>query len=68
MNNLENKEIELLADFDDVLTVAEMKQVLKIGRNKCYYLLSTGTIPSKRIGRNYRIPKINIINYLKNAQ
>lgn len=39
MNNLEFKEIELLADFDDVLTVAEMRQALKIGRNKCYKLL-----------------------------
>lgn len=67
MNNLENKEIELLADFDDVLTVTEMRQALKIGRNKCYNLLTTGTIPSKRIGRDYRIPKINIINYLQNA-
>ncbi len=65
---MNNKEIELLADFDDVLTVAEMRQVLKIGRNKCYYLLSTGTIPSRKIGRDYRIPKINIINYLQNAQ
>lgn len=30
MNNLENKEIELLADFDDVLTVADLREILKI--------------------------------------
>lgn len=68
MNNLEIKEIELLADYDDVLTVSEMRQALKIGRNKSYELLNTGTIPSRKVGRNYRIPKINIINYLQNAQ
>lgn len=30
MNNLENKEIELLTDFDDVLTVADLRKILKI--------------------------------------
>lgn len=68
MNKLEIKEIEMLKDFDDILTFREFKEVLKIGRNKAYELLQKNIIPSIRIGKSYRIPKINIINYLQNQK
>lgn len=65
MEKLEIKEIEILQNFDDILTFKEFKTALKIGRNKAYKLLQDGTIPCKRIGIEYRIPKANVINYLK---
>ena len=61
-------EFELLKNFDDVLTFKELQSVLKIGRNKCYELLQNEIIPSIRIGKNYRIPKINVIKYLQNQK
>lgn len=65
MKKIENKEIEMLEKFDDVLTVQEIRQILKIGKNYCYNLLKSGSISSIRIGKSYRVPKINLINYLK---
>ncbi len=62
------KDIEILKDFDDVLTFVEFRQALKIGRNKAYELLQNNIIPSIRIGKSYRIPKINVINYLQNQK
>lgn len=62
------KDIEILKDFDDVLTFVELRQVLKIGRNKAYELLQNNIISSIRIGKSYRIPKINVINYLQNQK
>lgn len=68
MEKLEIKETEILRDFDDVLTFKELRQVLKIGRNKAYELLQNNIISSIRIGKSYRIPKINVINYLQNQK
>lgn len=68
MEKLEIKETEILRNFDDVLTSVEFRQVLKIGRNKAYELLQNNIIPSIKIGKSYRIPKINVINYLQNQK
>ena len=68
MSKLEIKKTEILKDFDDVLTFKEFKQVLKLGRNKAYELLQNNIISSIRIGKSYRIPKINVINYLQNQK
>lgn len=57
-----------LENYDDILTFKELKEVLKIGKNKCYELLNQNVIPSLRIGNAYRIPKINVINYLQNQK
>ena len=66
MSKLETVHIELLNKYDDVLTVEELKQVLKIGRNKAYELVNTQVIKSIKVGTHYRIPKISIVNYLQN--
>lgn len=68
MENLQINKIEILKDFDDILTFKELRQVLKIGRNKAYELLQNNIISSIRIGKSYRIPKINVINYLQNQK
>ena len=68
MEKLEIKETEILRNFDDVLTSVEFRKILKIGRNKAYELLQNNIIPSIKIGKSYRIPKINVINYLQNQK
>ncbi len=51
--------------YKDVVTVKEMCRMLGIGLNTAYALLQTGKIKSVKIGRQYRIPKRNIIDFLK---
>jgi excisionase family DNA binding protein len=53
-------------DYGDILTVDELMEVLKIGRNTAYSLLNSGKIKSVRIGRTHRIPRENVINYIIN--
>ncbi len=67
MGNNENKEYysELFKDYPGVVRVYQLKEMLpKTGKNKIYKLLKDKKIHSKRIGRDYYIPKVSIINYL----
>lgn len=54
----------MLDQYEDVLTVAQLQEILNIGRNTAYALLSTGAIPSIRIGKKWRIPRDAVIHYL----
>lgn len=51
-------------DYDDILTVEELMEVLKIGKNTAYRLLNTGQIKSIKFGRTHRIPKSNVLDYI----
>ena len=55
----------LFKEYPDVVDVKTLKEMLpKMGKNKIYKLLQNKKIFSKRIGKNYYIPKISIIKYL----
>lgn len=54
-----------LADYPDVLTPTECMTILSIGRNAIYTLLQNDIIKSVKIGKQYRIPKSSLENYLK---
>jgi excisionase family DNA binding protein len=54
----------MLEQYEDVLTVTELQEILGIGRNKVYSLLQSGAIPSIRIGKKWRVPKAAILHYL----
>ena len=53
-------------DYPDVVTVKEMQEMLRIGRNAAYTLVNSGKIPSVRIGVSYLIAKKNIEKFLSN--
>lgn len=48
----------------DVVTVKELSKILRIGINGAYDLVRTGAIQSIRVGRQYRIPRQAILDYL----
>lgn len=54
----------MFRNFPDVLTVQELGNLLGISKKTSYKLLKQGCIPCLKVGREYRIPKINVINYL----
>lgn len=55
----------LFKDYPDIIKVETLKEMLpKTGKNKIYKLLQDKEIFSKRIGRDYYIPKISVIKYL----
>lgn len=51
-------------DFDDILTIDELAELLKIGKNTTYRLINSGQIKSIRIGKTHRIPKESVNQYI----
>lgn len=54
----------MFSNYDDVVSVNDLMEILDIGRNQAYNLLQTGEIKSFKVGRNYKIPKVCIRNYI----
>lgn len=55
----------MLDNWDDFLTVEELCELLKIGRNAAYALLGSGQIRAFRNGRVWRIPKQAVIEFIR---
>ena len=55
----------IFSDFSDILTVSELAQMLRIGRNNAYELVRAGIIPSIKIGRQIRISKQAVCEYIR---
>lgn len=51
--------------YDDILTVNEVMEVMKIGKNLAYEMLKRGDIKAIRIKNCWRIPKTSLINYIE---
>ena len=54
----------IFTEYNNIVTVEELMQMLNIGKNKAYQLLQSGKIKYKRVGRVYMIPKQYVIDFL----
>ncbi len=54
----------MFRDYPDALTPGQVREMLGIGQRLTYTLLRDGEIPSVRMGRLYRVPKVAVIDYL----
>lgn len=52
------------ADYPDIVTVKQLRQMLAIGHNQALDLVHSGEIKSFRIGRMIKIPKNSVIDYI----
>lgn len=63
---------ELFQNYPDIVSVEDMRIMLggkdkKLGKTTAYKLLKDNKIRNvKKVGREYRIPKVSITNYLLN--
>jgi len=55
----------MFRNYPDVVNVEQMSKMLNVGKNTAYNLVTQNVIRSVKIGRVHKIPKINIIRYLK---
>ena len=53
-------------EYDDVITIDELCEMLKIGKNSAYKLLQSGKIKSFKNGRVWRICKQSVQDFLIN--
>ena len=55
----------MLEQFPDILTVKDLQDILSVGRNKAYAILHSGELQYITIGRQIRIPKKYLLDYLQ---
>ena len=66
MRKTELKELYkmMFPDYPDIVTVAQLQQMLGESRHLAYDLINNGYISGVKIGNAFKIPKVNVINYV----
>lgn len=67
--NMNKEEINALyklmfAEYPEIVTPNDIKEMLNISKRHVYRLLADGEIKGRKLGNMYRIPKVNVINYV----
>ena len=61
---------EIFRKYPDVVDVPQLCEMLggsrPVSKKTAYRMLNAGKIKAFRIGRSYRIPKVNVIRFLQN--
>lgn len=55
---------QMFAKYPDVVSITQLSQMLHISEKLAYRLIRENQIAHLKIGRTYKIPKINVIQYL----
>ncbi len=51
-------------NYDDMVTIDELCEMLAVGRNTAYGLLKAGAIKAFKIGRIWKIPRDAVSEYV----
>lgn len=54
----------MLENYNDILTIQDLCELLMIGRNYAYKLLESRQIKGFRIGRTWKIPKTALEEFI----
>jgi excisionase family DNA binding protein len=52
----------------DVMTVAEVASLLRVSKMTVYRLVQAGEIASLRVGHSFRLPRTDVVQYLRTSQ
>ena len=55
---------DLFSTYPDVVSIDEIQQMLRIGKNTVYELLKTEKLKSIKVGKKYVVPKKFVIDFL----
>lgn len=59
----------MFTDYPDIVNLVQMRKMLGgISNTLAYRMLREKKIKSKKVGREYKIPKVNIIKYVMTEQ
>ena len=56
--------ILMFPEYPDIVDVRQLQGMLGISRHLAYDLIANGYICGIKIGNAYKVPKVNVINYL----
>lgn len=55
----------MLEQYETILIPEEVCEILRIGLNEVYKMLKNKEICGYKVGKTWRIPKENVIHYIK---
>ena len=58
----------MFREYPDVLNIGEMSRLLGVSKKTAYKILHENKVSCLKVGREYRVPKIHIINYLLGSE
>lgn len=61
---LRRGQIHLFEQYDDLVTVDELTEMLAIGKSAAYRLVASGEMNCFRLNRKWKIPKQSVIAYV----
>ena len=54
----------MFPEFPDIVTVAQLQEMLGVSRHLAYDLINNGSIRGLKIGNAFKIPKVSVIEYV----
>lgn len=54
----------MFPEFPDIVTVAQLQEMLGVSRHLAYDLFNDGSIRGLKIGNSFKIPKVSVIEYV----
>ena len=67
MNDINKNNQELFTNYPDILSVAQLMKILQIGRILAYKLIEEKKIKALKIGREYKIIKKSVLEFINNG-
>lgn len=58
----------MLDAYPDILNISDICSILRISRKTAYFLIQNSQISYRKIGRQYRISKESLIDYISSQQ
>lgn len=55
---------EMFTEYDEILSIEDVMEILHIGKNSVYSLLKRNEIRNIRVGKRYIVPKQSVINFI----
>ena len=69
MSNIKETYNLMFTDYPDIVNLVQMRKMLGgISNTLAYRMLREKKIKSKKVGREYKIPKVNVIKYMMAEQ
>ncbi len=68
MKNNKNERQELFTNYPDILSVQQLMELLQIGKVLAYRLIDTKKVKAIKIGREYKVLKNSIIEFINNGE
>ena len=68
MKNNQSMSYELFSDYPDILSVQQLMELLQIGKVLAYKLIESKKFKAVKIGREYKILKNSVIDFINNGE